>query len=158
MLIEQYMIWIWLGVALLALLVEIFTTDVFSIWFFVGAIVAMILSAIGGIPWYVELIVFVIFSLATLFMVRPFVKKYLTHNSVKTNIDEKIGDVAKLTKEINELQIGELRLNGVIWSAIALEKDETIEIDTLVVIVAIKGNKLVVKRTDKLEREEKLCS
>ena len=58
--IESYMIYIWLGITVLSLVIEAFTTELISIWVAGGALVALILSAINGVPYYAEIIVFVV--------------------------------------------------------------------------------------------------
>ena len=46
----------------------------------------------------------------------------------------------------DELNYGEIKVNGVIWTAVSVDSKEAINKDEVVVIVAIEGNKLVVKK------------
>ena len=48
---EQWMWIIWLVVFVLALVIEAIGTDLVSIWFAAGAVVAIILSLIPEVPW-----------------------------------------------------------------------------------------------------------
>ena len=50
--------WIWLAIIVVALIIEIVTLDLVSIWFSFGAVVPFILSAIGGIPIEIQIVVF----------------------------------------------------------------------------------------------------
>lgn len=143
---EEYMIWIWLGIFVVALIAEAMTTDLVSIWFAAGSVIALILSAIPGVPFWVEIIVFFVISTALLLLIRPITKKYLLRNEVKSNIDEIVGKKATVIKEITELQMGEVKVNGVTWNAISSNKSkETIAVGKTVVVVAVDGNKLVVE-------------
>ena len=55
---EEYMIWVWLGIFVLSLIVEALSADLITIWFAAGSVLAIILSVIPGVPFYVEIIVF----------------------------------------------------------------------------------------------------
>ena len=67
--IENYTIWIWLGVFVLTVILEASTQDFVSIWFAVGALVAIAISY--SAPFWVELIVFVVISAMALIFTRP---------------------------------------------------------------------------------------
>ena len=71
----EYMWAIWLGVFVIALIVEGVTTSVVSIWFALAAIVSLIVSFIPNVAWWVQLIIFLVISVATLFALRPVVSK-----------------------------------------------------------------------------------
>ena len=72
---EQYMVWIWLGLFIAAIILEAETQDLVSIWFSLGALIAIILSAFDNIPWYLETIVFIVVSLTAVICTRPLAKK-----------------------------------------------------------------------------------
>ena len=54
----------------------------------------------------------------------------------------KVHSYAKL---IGELENGEVKINGVIWTAMKMEDATEIQKDAVVEVVAVNGNKLVVK-------------
>jgi len=112
--IESIMIWIWLGIFVLSVIIEAVEPDLVSIWFAAGALLAIILSIIPGIPFWVEIIVFLVIAFVLIFAIRPLAKKYLYKKEVKSNIEEKIGEKCVVIKAINELSHGEVKLNGVI--------------------------------------------
>ena len=144
----EYMIWIWLGVFVLAFILEAITQDLVSIWFGVGAIICVCIS--GFTEWWVQLIVFVVVSSITLIATRPLAKKILARNERKTNTDEFIGQKVKVISNITKFDGGEVKLNGIVYTAILQETDEeTIPIDSIVEVVSIKGNRLVVKNIEK---------
>jgi membrane protein implicated in regulation of membrane protease activity len=144
---EQYMLWIWLGVFVAAVVLEAMTQDFVSIWFSVGALVCLCIC--NTIPFWAEFIVFSIISLITLILTRPLVKKLMERNERYTNVDEMIGKRVKVIKEISKYENGEVKINGIIYTATLLEEsDITIKVDSVVEIVAIKGNKVSVRELE----------
>ena len=91
--IESYMLWVWLAVFIIAFIVEACTQDLVSIWFSVGALVSLILSIFDNIPYWVEIIVFVVVTAITFVLTRPLVKKVLKNQIRKTNVDEFVGNI-----------------------------------------------------------------
>ena len=69
---EYYMVWVWLGLFITAVVIEAITQDLVSVWFAFGAIIALIFSAFPVIPWYVQLIVFAFVSLLLLILLLLF--------------------------------------------------------------------------------------
>ncbi len=142
--IESIMIWIWLGVFVLSVVIEALEPDLVSIWFAAGALLAIILSIIPGVPFWVEIIVFLVVGFVLIFSIRPLAKRFLVKKEIKSNVEEKIGEKCVVTKKISELAHGEVKLNGVIWTAVAKDKKVTIDEQSLVTIIGIDGNKLIV--------------
>ena len=144
---EQYMLWIWLSVVVSAIILEAATQDFVSIWFSVGALVCLCIC--NTIPYWAEIIVFSVISLITLILTRPLVKKMMDRSIRYTNVDEIIGKRVKVIKSISKYDAGEVKINGIIYTAILLdESDKTIVEDTIVEIVAIIGNKVSVRELD----------
>jgi len=142
--IESIMIWIWLGVFVLSVVIEALEPDLVSIWFAAGALLTIILSIIPGVPFWVEIIVFLVVGFVLIFSIRPLAKRFLVKKEIKSNVEEKIGEKCVVTKKISELAHGEVKLNGVIWTAVAKDKKVTIDEQSLVTIIGIDGNKLIV--------------
>ena len=151
--IENYTIWIWLGIFVLTVILEASTQDFVSIWFAVGALVAIAISY--SAPFWVELIVFVVISAMALIFTRPLVKKLMDRTVRKTNSDDFVGKRVKVEKEITKYDGGLVKLNGIVYSAILMEEEEKpIPLDSIVEVVSLKGNRVVVKLIEKNEREE----
>ena len=148
---EAYMWIVWLGVFVLALVVEALSPELVSIWFAVGALVSLIISLIPGAAWWIELIVFVVISVTTLLCVRPMIKRFVKKNIVSSNVEEIIHKKGKMVKGCDELNHGEVKINGVIWSAYNQNEKEPINENELVEVLGINGNKLIVR---KLKKEE----
>ena len=82
---EAYMWIVWLALFVIMLVVEAMGPALVSVWFSFGALIALIISFIPNIPWWIEVIVFIVISIATLFALRPVVRRYIKRNNYKTN-------------------------------------------------------------------------
>ena len=133
--------WIWLAVVVFTLVIEFATTEIVSIWFFVGSLISMIL-AICKVDPAIQIVVFVIISFLALLIARPFVKKWTKRNEIKTNVDSIIGRIAIVTEDIIDGNRVVVKLDSQEWSAIS--NDDIVK-GTKVVILSIEGNKLIVK-------------
>ena len=141
------MFWVWLGVIVVTAVLEFATMDTTSIWFTAGALIPFILSAIGGISWIIQVVLFVALSCLFIVLLRPLAKKYLLKGvNHKTNTEAYIGQEYKLLSSYDGENLGTIKINGVVWNAIS---KEPIEKDTRVKVVQIDGNKLVVEKVDK---------
>lgn len=140
------MVWVyvWLGVTAGALILEFVTNDIVSIWFAGGGLISMILAACG-LQYYIHLPAFVAVSLALLFLFRKLVMKKLDNATIATNADAILGKDYMLLTAIGFNEPGTIKVNDVIWNAVAKEEGIAIPEGTLVRIVDIKGNKYVVE-------------
>lgn len=140
--LETIMILVWFGIIILAAVIEAATMDLSSIWFSVGALFALIVALFTDII-LVQAIVFLIASVVLLLILRPIFKEHMRKNEIKTNADSLVGKIAICKKAIKNEDRGEVKIEGKIWSAIS---NEVIEVDDKVLVLAIKGNKLVVRK------------
>ncbi len=140
-------IWIWLGVVAASLIIEFMTMELISVWFLVGGILALILAALK-VPVEVQISVFVVTSLVFLLVLRKPLLKKIIKPTQKTNTDALIGESFDLLSDIKFDLPGTIKINGVIWSAVA-EDGQEIEKGTIVDIVSIKGNKILVAKSKK---------
>jgi membrane protein implicated in regulation of membrane protease activity len=141
--IDIAFILLWFFIVLVAAIIEALTMDLTSIWFALSALVAFLL-AIFGIPIPVQFLVFIIISIGLLLSVRPLAKRYFQTNIISTNSDRLVGKTAVCTKEIVESGRGEVKIDGVIWTAIS-QDGSIVKKDTNVEVLAIEGVKLIVK-------------
>lgn len=144
---QTWMLFIWIGVFLISVIAETLTTEMVSIWFCLGSLFALILSLIPGVPYWADIIMFIVISAAALLLLRPFAKKLISKNSLRdSNIDEIIGKKGIVTKEISSLDYGLIKINDVVWTAKSNVEGEAIPTNVVVEVVAVNGNKLVVKK------------
>lgn len=152
MTLTMIMMIVWLSVFVIALISELVTDALVSVWFCIGAIVALGVTFIPNVAWWVELIVFVSVSIVAFISVRPFAKKFLYRNRSATNIDNIIGKKGIIIKDVTFFDYGEVKVNGVIWTAAKYEGSENLKVNDQVEVVAVDGNKLIVRV---LKKEEK---
>ena len=67
-------------------------------------------------------------------------------NTEKTNANSLLGKSAVVIQEINNLaQTGQVRINDIEWMARTSDDSVTIPVDTVVIIKAVHGVKLIVE-------------
>jgi membrane protein implicated in regulation of membrane protease activity len=138
------MYWVWAILIIIFAVVEGMTFGLISIWFALGAIVALITSFLG-VPILIQVIVFISASGIMLVFTKPIAKDFLKIGGEKTNVESLIGASGHVIKEIEEFATGQVKVNGQIWTA--LEEDSSpIEVNAEVLVVAVEGVKLIVKR------------
>lgn len=145
---EQYLWIIWLAVFALSVIIEASGPNLVSIWFAVGSLVTLIISFIPGVAWWIEVIVFVVISAVSFIALRPLFKKLLKHNIFDTNIDSYAGKKGYVVEEITLLKPGSVKIGDVKWSAIPLNENDKFEVNEVVEVVTINGNKLIVKKVE----------
>lgn len=145
---EQYLWIIWLAIFVLAVIVEASGPNLVSIWFAVGSLVSLIISFIPGVAWWIQVIVFVVLSVVSFIALRPIFKRFMKHNLFNTNIDSYTGKKGIVVEEITMLNPGSVKIGDVKWSAIPLDEKEKFNVNDVVEVVAISGNKLIVKKVE----------
>lgn len=146
------MLIVWLIVLIVAIVVEVFSLGLTSIWFAGGALAA-ILAELLHAPIYVQVILFLLVSVILLFFTRPVAVKYFNKDRVKTNVESMVGRQAVVTGEIDNLQgIGQVTVSGQEWSATSLDDKLRIPVGTVVNVVHVKGVKLVVQVDEQMKR------
>lgn len=133
----------WIIVFLVFTIIEIITINLVTIWFAIGAISAAIATLITDSIW-IQLTVFFIASIITLIVTKP-VKEKITKNTNPTNLDRVIGMTGIVTEDIEEDEVGEVKVDGKLWSAIS-EDNQQIKKGQKVEILEIKSTKLIVKK------------
>lgn len=141
----EYMVWFWLAFFVIALIVEVITADMISIWFALAAIPSFIIALVeGSIVW--QIVSFILIAGVLLFLTRPVVKKYLKTNEIKTNVDAMVGMIGTVIKDINSNEIGRIMIRQIDWAAVS---KENIHIGESVRVLDVDGNKLIVEKIDK---------
>ena len=123
-------------------IIEAASVSLTTIWFVGSALVALIASFFTD-NLFIQFGIFTIGGVILLILTRPLLKKYIDASKEKTNLDRVIGMNGVVTEKIEELGIGEVKVDGKNWSAI---DDTELEEDTVVRIKDIKGVKLIVER------------
>lgn len=138
------MTYIWLAVLIGAIVLEIATTQIVSIWFAVGALAALIATLAGVGNIWIQVLIFVIVSAAAVIVTRPLVKKLISKQAEPTNADMVLGKTGIVTEAIDNLApSGLVKVNGSIWTARSADGSVIAEGEK-VVIKEISGVKLLV--------------
>ena len=116
---------VWAVVSLVCLILELSSGDFFIICFSIGAVFAII-AAVIGLNIYWQLFIFAIFSLLSIFFVRPVALRWLHKNEPNraSNADALIGRTGKVIEAINVTEPGYVQIDGDLWKAVS---DDTIE-------------------------------
>lgn len=137
---------VWLGLLIVFLIVEIATVGLTSIWLAGGALAGLLFSLIGlNLIWQIG--AFFVVSFGLLFFTKPFAVKYINSHHEKTNYEGIIGKVVKITEKVdNRLEQGTAVVNGLEWTTRTRVDNEILNPGDLAKVVNISGVKLIVER------------
>ena len=137
---------VWLIAMAVFLIVEGIIPGLVSIWFAVGALAAL-LAAMVGAPLWLQLVWFVLVSIAALALTRPLAKKYVNGRVTPTNADRLLDKECVVRETIDNLRgTGAVAVDGKVWTARMLNEDETAREGEIVIARRIDGVKLIVER------------
>lgn len=140
----EVMDYVWLGVTILAAVVEAAVPSLVSIWFVPGGIAALAVSLLGG-PVWAQCLMFLGVSCLALILTRPLAKRFQQKRKEKTNADMVLDQTAVVTEDIdNVLGTGRATVLGKSWSARSAEPDGKVPKGTVVRVRRIEGVKLIV--------------
>lgn len=131
----------WVIVVALAIVIEMFTNDLTSIWFAAGGLVAIVFAAFGAdMTW--QLLAYTVSTVLCLFPLRRFVKNKLEKNIIKTNVDSVVGKAA-IVKEVFDKysHLGRVDIDGMSWLAF-YEGDA--KIDDELIVKEVSGSKVIL--------------
>lgn len=136
--------YIWIVILILAIVIELITPNLATIWFIPASLIALLLSLIKA-PLWLQTGAFVVSGFVLLFTTKPFFEKLLFKGKVeKTNADALIGKTALVIEAINNIEEkGAVKIDGKIWSARNAENSEIIEEGAQVKLIEIQGVKLM---------------
>lgn len=133
----------WLIAAIILAIIEAITLGLTCIWFAGGAVAAAVCALAGG-PVLLQIVVFLAVSCLLLIFTRPLARRKLNARTEKTNADALIGREAIVIDSIGPHSTGQVRIDGLVWTAAAQDAHAVIEKDTTVTILEIRGVKLIV--------------
>ena len=143
--VEISMVIVWLVIFAILLVCELISLGLTTIWFAGGSLAAMITALCGG-NILVQVIVGLIVSIILLVTLRPVALKYFNKDRIKTNVEEMVGQTAKVTKKIDNFNNeGQILLKGLEWTARSAD-DEVIEEGEMVTVEKISGVKAIVRK------------
>ena len=123
----QHLWQVWAVVAVICLILEMTAGDFFIICFSIGAVFAAITALVGGnIYW--QLLLFAIFTLISLFWVRPFAQRYLHkgEDNRVSNADALMGRQGRVVESVKADGFGRVQIDGDIWKAVTNEPQDIV--------------------------------
>ena len=135
---------VWLVVAIIFFIGEMFTVGFFLLWFGIAAVFAAISAFFGIADEITQWAIFLITSAVLVLLTRPFAKRITKKAPREATVDALIGKKAMVIETIDSSKsTGIIKLKGDEWRA---EADEVIPVGEKVEIVSIEGTHAVVKK------------
>ena len=133
---------LWIVILVLAIIIELISYGLISIWFIPSIILTIILKAFGLNNIYIEVMIVLSLSTVLLIFTRPLVVKFLKPQNIKTNFDRILDMKGKIIKKVNLNDFGIVKVDGKEWRCYSSKK---IEVGKIVKIIKIDSNKLEVE-------------
>ena len=123
--LAQHLWQMWAVIAVVCLILELTAGDFFIICFSIGAVFAAITAAVGG-GIYLQLVMFAVFTLISLFWVRPFAQRYLHkgEDNRVSNADALLGRQGRVVETVKADGFGRVQIDGDIWKAVTNETQD----------------------------------
>ena len=134
--------WMWLVLMVVLLVIEGLTVSLTTIWFAAGALVAFLLG-LTGVSFGWQAVAFLVVAIVMVVYTRPIVVKYLKVGRTRTNVDSIIGCEGIVLKPMTELQTGQVKVGGQVWTALPRDGRPIAE-GTVITVAAVEGVKLMV--------------
>lgn len=134
--------WIWLGIIIVLSIIEAETVSIVSIWFIISGIISLILS-LFNVDFTICFAIFVIIGVILMITTRKSLLKVLKVKKENTNLDRIIGKKGVVTEEIDKDNIGEVKVDGKLWSAYS---KQTLPKGTIIKVLEINSVKLKVEK------------
>ena len=143
-LIVANMVLVWIIIAVLFAVLEGIISGLVTIWFTIGGAAAAVSVAIGA-PIPIQVVVFFAVSLVLLIFTRPILAKRLKVGREKNYTEQLEGKPGLVVESLEPFKSGQVKVNGIIWTAIGETAEFSAEAGQRVEIVRVEGVKLVVK-------------
>ena len=120
MFLAFYTPWFWFAIAVICAVIEGMTLGLTTVWFALSAVLMIFVSMLHP-PFYVQCVLFALVALLLLFFTRPIALKFLHAKREKTNADSLIGKKALVLQTITEFEKGQVKINGIVWTAASVD-------------------------------------
>src|SRR5215471_12799213 len=148
------MIWyLWLILAAIFIVAEIFTTGFVLLWFGIGALAAALLALAGVVGLPLQILTFLTVSVALTIASRTIFERFLLRGSpgreLKTGVDTlpgRIGVVVEASK--GAMHEGAVRVFGSTWRAFPSYGEEPLKDGEQVQVERVEGASVYVRRVD----------
>ena len=139
---------LWAAIAVICLILELSSGDFFIICFSIGAVFGL-LTALLGLNIYGQILVFALFSLLSIFLVRPVALRYLHRGDDNrvSNADALMGRIGSVVETVKANGFGRVKIDGDIWKAVTNEASD-IPAGTRVRVVGRESTIITVELVD----------
>lgn len=137
---------IWVIIALICFIIEIFSFGFAVICFSFGALAAAVASLFDT-SLTIQLLTFAIAAILSFIFMRPLMLKFFNRKSknVRTNVDALIGRKVVVCEQIEPVSGGRVKVDGDVWKAISVD-DSLIEVGSTVSILKVESVVLTVQK------------
>ena len=138
--------WIWIAIIIIAIIIEVLTDQMVSIWFVPGAVVATVFDFLQiDVIWQV-LAILAIAAIGIL-VFRKMLTRFKFDPSTKTNIDAIVGERCLVIERIDTFAgCGQVKVKGQIWSARGMSDTDVFDAGDTLTVVGVEGVKLICKK------------
>lgn len=111
---------VWTLICVLALILEVSSGTFYILCFAIGAAFAIVVS-LFSIPFWLQVLLFVVVSVLSIFCVRPLMLRWLhpSKDSRVSNADALLGRIGVVIEPITAKQPGYVKIDGDEWKAVA---------------------------------------
>ena len=120
--LAQHLWQVWTVLAVVCLILELGSGDFFIICFSIGAVFAAVGAAVG-LSLYAQLALFALFTMVSLFWLRPFAQRYLHKGEDRrvSNADALMGRQGRVVETVKADGYGRVQIDGDVWKAVTNE-------------------------------------
>src|SRR3954451_2843103 len=140
---DQFLWIVWLTLAVVLIIAEIFTLGFVLFWFGMGALAAALVGFFGlGLPW--QFATFAVVSIALTAMSRTIFANYFSHDDkgrMKSGVESlpgKVGTVTSASK--GSLNEGAVKVFGSTWTAYPIDSETKLNVIEKVEVVEVRGS------------------
>lgn len=137
----------WTIITIVCLIMELSSGDFYVTCFAIGALVSIV-TAVVGLPFWVQVVVWAICSVLSIWLIRPHLVQAIHRGADerKSNADALMGQVGEVSQTIIAGDYGRVKLDGDDWKAEAPASSVNIEKGTKVKVVGRESIILQVER------------
>jgi membrane protein implicated in regulation of membrane protease activity len=144
---EEAIVLMWVAVAVMFIIMEMFTAGFFVFWFGLGAGAAATTAMVSD-NYALQLVVFLVVSAIGVMYSRKFAARVSSGPIIPSNVDALIGKTGIVVDDIlPSTGKGKIRVETEIWRAVSREKT-SIELNSEVRIDGVDGVRLIVSKVE----------
>lgn len=137
----------WTIITIVCLIMELSSGDFYVTCFAIGALVSIV-TAVVGLPFWMQVVVWAICSVLSIWLIRPHLVQAIHRGADerKSNADALLGQIGEVSQTIVAGDYGRVKLDGDDWKAEAPTVNEDIAVGTKVKVVGRESIILQVVR------------